>query len=161
MKKLILWIACIVLAGCASIVEKQKLEPIQSGRVITILAPVTFAESPRDRLLPGRYTERYKTPLGHAFVSEGPLFEFTPSIGEKRTMIGGFIVLSEKPGFGKVFLVGQAGAGSTAIPMGVVVAAAVGGALGAEGDLFLNAEFPLSSVKANPSFESDAKSAAQ
>lgn len=76
-------------------------------------------------------------------------------------MLGGFIVLSGKRGFGQAFLVGQKGAGATAIPVGVLVGAAIGPNLGAEGDLFLNAEFPLSSVKANHLFESEAKSAAQ
>jgi hypothetical protein len=120
---------------------------VASGERIVVAAPLKVIEnrglvSLEWQILPGSYLERYTVPSGRVFLAEGELVQFTSSLGQKTLHPGGFIVLQDKPGFAKLYVV----RGKTGQPIGYdAVVAMLGG--GWEGDLSLVTDFPLADLK--------------
>jgi hypothetical protein len=140
----------LALCGCESIMRRGELEPIESNRRVELKSPVTIFEMRgalklQWQLLPGAYVERYQSPLGPVFESDGPLVEFTPTLGGKTRSVGGFIVLRERKGVGKLYVVRK---GETMPHFGPVSTAVAMLIVGPPGDLSLVTDFPLSSLKA-------------
>lgn len=55
------------------------------------------------QLPPGVYVEQHVIPAGRVFVSQGPLVQFTSSLGEKFLRVGGFVVLKDRPGMARLY----------------------------------------------------------
>jgi len=147
MKSIVLALLAAVLCGCVSVVDQRKLEPVTAGERVNVAAPVKIIENRglvklEWQLLPGSYVERYSSTVGRVFLSEGNLVQFTSSLGEKTMHTGGFIVLKDKPGAAKLYVV----RGPTGQPIGYDAVVALLGA-GWEGDLTLVTDFRLSEIK--------------
>jgi hypothetical protein len=96
------------------------------------------------QLLPGTYVERYRMPQGRVFQGEGALVQFTPTVGSKTLNAGGFVVLDQPAGTGKLYIVKR---GETPAQFGVIDAAIAQALTGSAGDLSLVTDFPLSRIK--------------
>lgn len=149
-KGICLSLLVLALCGCESIMKRGELVPVESNRRVELTSPVTIIETRgalklQWQLLPGAYVERYQSPLGRVYESEGPLVEFTPTLGDKTRTVGGFIVLRERKGVGKLYIVRK---GETAPHFGPVSTAIAQLIVGPPGDLSLVTDFPLSSLKA-------------
>jgi hypothetical protein len=141
-----------VLCGCETTVRKEKLEPVQSGQRISLSQQVTIYETRGPlalklewQLLPGVYVERYTTELGRMFQSEGPLVQFTPTIGGKTRQVGGFILLKGQPGVAKLYVVSRGDMPAMRGLMDVAIAHAL--VIG-PGDISLVTDFPRSQLPA-------------
>jgi hypothetical protein len=146
MKSLVLACCAAVLSGCVSHIEQRKLEPPASHERIRVAMPLKAIE---DRglsklewqLLPGTYVERFSSSLGRVFLSEGHLVQVTTTFGEKSLYPGGFIVLKERPGYARLYILrGKSG-------QEVVRSVFLDAVAGVEGDLTLITDFPLSDIK--------------
>lgn len=148
--KVIVLAAVFALFGCEATIPRLKVEEVQAGRSVRVASPVTIIEKRGPlalelewQLLPGVYVERYRNELGRYFESDGPLVQFTPTIGEKTRSVGGFIVLAGQKGMGKLFVVKK---GET-YPHHGPVATAIGQLIvGPPGDFSLVTDFPLSRI---------------
>jgi hypothetical protein len=108
--------AALLLALCAGCAiqppqGKGTMNPVSAGETIRIAKPVRIIETRGPlavklewQLLPGDYVERYSSPSGRVFVADGPLVQFTPSVGPKQLRYGGYIVLKAQPGVGKLYV---------------------------------------------------------
>jgi hypothetical protein len=141
----------VALVGCESTMRQEKLAPVQSGQRITLAKPVTIVETRGPlalklewQLLPGVYVERYSTKLGRMFQSDGPLVQFTPTIGEKTRSVGGFIMLKGQPGVGKLYVVSK---GQTPAFLGVLDTLIVHALIVGPGDISMVTDFPLSRLR--------------
>ena len=103
----------LLCAGCA--VQPPQgtgsMRPLAKGETIRIAQPVRIVETRGPlalkldwHLLPGDYVERYASPTGRVFVADGPLVEFTPTVGGKQQSYGGFIVVKSQRGVGKLYI---------------------------------------------------------
>ncbi len=150
-RKIALLTIFVAICGCESKMPRQTFEPVQSGQRISISKPVIIIEkrgplgiSLEWQLLPGDYVERYTTALGRVFESDGPLVQFTPTMGDKTRRVGGFIVLRGQMGVGKLYVV-RRGETSVSGPVATSIALAI---VGPAGDISLVTDFPLSSINA-------------
>jgi hypothetical protein len=145
MKNVVLALLAAALTGCVATIDQRKLEPVASGERVSVAAPLKVIE---DRgmvklewqLLPGSYVERYSSASGRVFLSEGHLVQGTTTLGEKSLHPGGFIILKDKPGYGKLYIVRGKGQ-KVSHDVAVILIA------GVEGDLTLIADFRLSQLK--------------
>lgn len=146
MKTVLFALLAAALSGCVSHIEQRKLVPVASGESVTIAAPLKAIENRglsklEWQLLPGTYSERFSSSAGRVFLSEGRLVQATTALGEKTQHPGGFIMLKDRPGYGKLYIVrgksGQQMAKSALLDL----------AAGVEGDLTLITDFQLSDIK--------------
>lgn len=100
-------------AGCAVQPPQSsgKMQPVPGGATIRIASPVRIIETRGPlalklewQLLPGDYVERYSSPSGRIFVADGPLVQFTPTVGGKQQNYGGFILPKGGSGAGKLYI---------------------------------------------------------
>ena len=148
----ILLLACVaVLCGCETVQKRAELEPIENGRRIEIREPVTIIETRGPlalklqwQLLPGVYVERYRGEVGRFYESLGELVEFTPTMGDKTRSVGGFVILRERKGFGKLYIIRRGEVAPHHGPVGTAIAKMV---VGPAGDYSLVTEFPLSRLR--------------
>lgn len=145
MKHVVLAFLFAALSGCVAHIDQRKLEPVASGERMYIVSPLKAIE---DRglvkiewqMLPGIYIEKFASASGRVFLSEGRLVQATTTLGEKVLHPGGFIVLKERPGFGKLYIVrGKSGQQMAKSVFLDVVA-------GVEGDLTLITDIRLSDI---------------
>lgn len=147
MRNIFLGICCLMFFGCATNIPSQQVEPVQSGQRVTISDAVLIIEvrppfgiKLQWRLLPGNFVEKYRTPTGRFFQSEGNLVEFTPSIGSPRSKVGGFVLSADKPGIGTLYVLNEGGAGAG---FGVLTVAIAQSVAGVAGDFVLVTDFEL------------------
>jgi hypothetical protein len=146
MKNLVVTFLAAALSGCIAHIDQRKLEPVASGERVNIAAPLKAIENRglvklEWQLLPGTYVEKFSSPSGRVFLSEGRLVQATTTLGEKGLHSGGFIMLKDRPGFGKLYIV-RGTSGHQMIKSVLLDVAA-----GVEGDLTLVTDFPLSDIK--------------
>jgi len=104
-------LAALALWGCAAPlrITPQELKPVSSGERMELARAAKVIEQRAVKvewlLLPGQYVERYASPAGRVFVSEGRLVQFTPTVGEKQFSVGGFIISREQPAIARLFTV--------------------------------------------------------
>jgi hypothetical protein len=145
-KRLVLAFFAVAMTGCISHIDQRKLEPVASGERVDIAAPLKAIENRglvklEWQLLPGTYVEKFSSSFGRVFLSEGRLVQATTTLGEKGLHPGGFIILKDRPGFGRLYVVrGKSGREMIKSPLLDVSA-------GVEGDLTLITDFPLSDIK--------------
>src|SRR5688500_955787 len=91
--------------------SKGTMQPVSAGETIRIARPLRHSEwwgpleVKREWLhLPGDYVERYSAPSGRIFVADGPLVQFTHTVGTRQLRYGGYIVLKAQPGIGKLYV---------------------------------------------------------
>jgi len=147
MRNLALAVLLLILAGCVPTIEQRKLEPVTSGERVNVAAPLRVIENRglvklEWQLHPGSYVERFSTPSGRVFLSEGNLVQSTTTLGEKAMHAGGFIIPKDKPGMATLYIVRGSSGQKLATDALIVRLAA-----GVEGDLTLIADFKLSDLK--------------
>ena len=147
MRSLALATLLLVLCGCVPTIEQRKLEPVTSGERVDVAAPLKVIENRglaklEWQLHPGSYVERFSTPSGRVFLSEGNLVQSTTTLGEKAMHAGGFIMPKDKKGTATLYIV--RGSSGQKLATGALL---VRMAAGVEGDLTLIAEFKLSELK--------------
>jgi hypothetical protein len=152
MNKIACYALIATLCGCAvapAKIESERLEPVAGGERIELVAPVRVIETRGPlavklewQLLPGVYVEQHVIPAGRVFVSQGPLIQFTSSLGEKMMRVGGFVVLKDRPGMARLYSLRTPTGGTVAYESLVI---ALGG--GRVGDLLSVADFPLSDLR--------------
>jgi len=152
MRVFVLLALLAALCGCETTMRKEKLEPVQSGQRVSLERPVTIIETRGPlglklewQLLPGVYVERYSNELGRMFQSEGPLVQFTPTIGGKTRQVGGFILLKGQPGMAKLYVVSR---GDMPAMMGLMDVAIAHALVIGPGDISLVTDFPRSQLPA-------------
>lgn len=146
MKNVVLVFLAAALPGCIPTVQQGKLTPVESGERVNAAAPLKVIENRglvklEWVLHPGGYVERFSSPSGRVFVSEGHLVQSTTTLGEKAMHVGGFIIPKDKPGLAKLYIV----RGSSGIKLSKDLLVQM--AAGVEGDLTLIADFKLSELK--------------
>jgi len=116
MRNLALATLLLVLTGCAVAPGAGALRPpnmhaVTSGERVAVASPIKIIETRGPlalklewQLLPGTYVEKYSIPSGRVFASEGRLVQFTSTLGDKQMSYGGFIVLKDRPGMGKLYV---------------------------------------------------------
>jgi len=147
MRNLALAVLLLILAGCVPTIEQRKLEPVTSGERVNVAAPLRVIENRglvklEWQLHPGSYVERFSTPSGRVFLSEGNLVQSTTTLGEKAMHAGGFIIPKDKQGMATLYIVRGSSGQKLATDALIVRLAA-----GVEGDLTLIADFKLSDLK--------------
>jgi len=139
------WLVVVAVAcGCVTRVDQERLEPVANGKAVRLAEAVKVIETRPPfnvkiewQLLPGTYVEKYRSPHGVVFLSDGPLVQSVSATGHKSTRQGGFIVSPAKPGTGTLFTVVNINAQGFLIPKLV----------GYGGDLTMVTDFPLSQIK--------------
>ena len=139
-------LAALLSAACIPTVEQGKLTPLESGERVNVAAPLKVIENRglvklEWVLHPGSYVERFSSPAGRVFVSEGHLVQSTTTLGEKAMHVGGFIIPKDKTGLAKLYIV-RGSAGEKLLKGALVTTTA-----GVEGDLTLIADFKLSELR--------------
>jgi hypothetical protein len=147
MKNAALVLLAAALTGCIPTIDQRKLAPVTSGERVNVAAPLKVIENRglvklEWLLLPGSYVERFSSPSGRVFLSEGHLVQSTTTLGEKALHVGGFIIPKDKPGVATLYIVRGSSGQELATDALLVRMAA-----GVEGDLTLIADFPLKSIK--------------
>ena len=147
MRNLAVAVLILVLSGCIPTIDQRKLEPVPAGERVNVAAPLKVIENRglvklEWHLHPGSYVERFSTPSGRVFLSEGNLVQSTTTLGEKAMHAGGFIIPKDKPGMATLYIVRGSSGQKLATDALIVRLAA-----GVEGDLTLIADFKLSDLK--------------
>lgn len=151
MTRILLLAFAVLLGGCETVQPRYALEPVENGRRIEIKEPVTIIETRGPlalklqwQLLPGVYVERYRGELGRFYESLGELVEFTPTMGDKTRSVGGFVILRERKGIGKLYVIRRGEVAPHHGPVGTAIAKLV---VGPAGDYSLVTDFPLSRLR--------------
>jgi hypothetical protein len=156
MKRVILMLLTAALSACIPTISQEKLQIVESGERIDVAAPLKVTENRglakvEWEILPGSYVERFLSASGRVFLSEGHFVRATTTLGEKTVHPGGFILLKDKPGLAKLYIV--RGKSGYKVPDGKSTEPGWGkdliviGIAGVEGDLTLIADFKLSELK--------------
>jgi hypothetical protein len=150
MKPVAAAILLLGLCGCAVTPPQGtgKMTAVTGGERIEIVAPVRIIETRGPLalklgwlLLPGVYVERYASPSGRIFLSEGRLVQFTSTLGDKQMSWGGFITSKDRPGIGKLYIAKEYYGRPQRLE------AFLAGKAPDEGELFQVTDFSLSDLK--------------